>query len=419
MEDMTTRRSFLRWGVVAGMTGVTGCSTFGASNSSSLQRIPGKNDWPSFHYDQANTGHPQDYRIPTKDVKTAWTVDTGARIDDSVAVSEGHVFVANLGGQVYAIDEKSGDVTWKSAIRTRHSAPAVADNNIVLGTVDRGIVSLDPATGDVQWSYQTERPVHSPPTIADGVVYVGGGLSIEGVEPQFHAIDVKDGTSRWTFETEGFADDEVPIRSAPAVVDGTVYMGIETHVYAFDTKTGTEQWRFKPANATVDPNKVDPAGPTRTGKTTGRFGGSPAVADGTVYIGNSDHHLYAIDAETGTEQWRFETGYWVYPAPSVDETSIYLASWDGDVYALHRDSGEKRWEFETQYPQLMSSPAVVDGTVCFGHPDNHVYALATDDGTERWRYNTQADAVNPAPAVVNGTVYIGDYDGTVHALQEK
>ena len=35
---------------------------------------------------------------------------------------------------------------------------------------------------------------------------------------------------------------------------------------------------------------------------------SPAVVDGTVYVGSQDSNLYALDAETGIERWSYETG---------------------------------------------------------------------------------------------------------------
>jgi len=44
---------------------------------------------------------------------------------------------------------------------------------------------------------------------------------------------------------------------------------------------------------------------------------SPAVADGTVYVGSEDKNLYAIDAVTGKEKWRFPTGDRVYSSPAV------------------------------------------------------------------------------------------------------
>ncbi|PLK17735.1 PGF-CTERM sorting domain-containing protein, partial [Natronobacterium gregoryi SP2] len=42
---------------------------------------------------------------------------------------------------------------------------------------------------------------------------------------------------------------------------------------------------------------------------------SPAVVDGTVFAGSWNGNLYAMDAETGTEQWRFGTDDRVTSSP--------------------------------------------------------------------------------------------------------
>ena len=36
--------------------------------------------------------------------------------------------------------------------------------------------------------------------------------------------------------------------------------------------------------------------------------GAPAVADGVVYVGSMDEHLYALDLATGKEKWKYKAG---------------------------------------------------------------------------------------------------------------
>jgi hypothetical protein len=44
---------------------------------------------------------------------------------------------------------------------------------------------------------------------------------------------------------------------------------------------------------------------------------SPAVdAQGTIYIGSSDSHFYAINPD-GSEKWRYRTGDWVESSPAI------------------------------------------------------------------------------------------------------
>jgi len=56
------------------------------------------------------------------------------------------------------------------------------------------------------------------------------------------------------------------------------------------------------------------------------FGSSPAVAGGVVYVGSLDNWLYALDAETGQEKWRFKTDGEVYSSPAVAGGMVYVGS---------------------------------------------------------------------------------------------
>ena len=97
--------------------------------------------------------------------------------------------------------------------------------------------------------------------------------SMPGVGP------LENPTELWRYAADG------PIASAPAVVDGMLYVGCEcNNLLALDAATGAEVWRFA-ASSSVD--------------------SSPAVADGMVYAGSSDGILYAVDAADGHEIWTF------------------------------------------------------------------------------------------------------------------
>jgi outer membrane protein assembly factor BamB len=63
------------------------------------------------------------------------------------------------------------------------------------------------------------------------------------------------------------------------------------------------------------------------------------VVDSTVYFG-TDKNVYALDAADGTQPWTYDTGaYRVESSPAVVDGTVYLgtlntAIQDGNVYAL-------------------------------------------------------------------------------------
>jgi outer membrane protein assembly factor BamB/serine/threonine protein kinase len=185
------------------------------------------------------------------------------------------------------------------------------------------------------------------------------------------------------------------VSSSPAVADGTVYVGSRYSLYAVDAATGDQQWRFN---------------------TDGNVDSSPAVADGTVYVGcgsrfDDGKSLYAVDAATGTGQWRFDTSGSVESSPAVVDGTVYVGNHCRDLgnnsslYAVDTVTGNQEWQFDTS-GSVESSPAVVDGTVYVGSTDRNLYAVDAATGEEQWRFDTD-ESVMSSPAVADGTVYIG------------
>ena len=87
--------------------------------------------------------------------------------------------------------------------------------------------------------------------------------------------------------------------ATPLVVDGVMYTaGNWGIVYALDATSGTEIWRYDP--------RVD-------GQYWGRYAccdvvnRGVVVAHGKVYVGSLDGYLHAIDAKTGKRVWRADT----------------------------------------------------------------------------------------------------------------
>ena len=62
------------------------------------------------------------------------------------------------------------------------------------------------------------------------------------------------------------------------------------------------------------------------------FFSSPTVANGVVYIGSTDDHVWALDASTGEKLWSYKTGYFVNASPTVANGKLYVGS--DNMYAF-------------------------------------------------------------------------------------
>ncbi|MFC1977980.1 PQQ-binding-like beta-propeller repeat protein [Chloroflexota bacterium] len=168
-------------------------------------------------------------------------------------------------------------------------------------------------------------------------------------------------------------------------------------------------------SGTADSSSILPRGTLKwVFSTSSAIHSSPAVADGTIYVGSRDSKLYALDAATGAKRWEYKTDSWVESSPAIVNGVVYVGSNDGRLYALNARSGEKLWDFKAKYP-VMSSPAVADGIVYFGSDDYHVYAVDATRGTKVWAFKTNG-YVTSSPAVANGIVYTGSGSNFGYAL---
>lgn len=256
----------------------------------------------------------------------------------------------------------------------------------------------------VLWSFHTGGRVFSSPVVADGTVFVGSD------DHFLHAINAATGREKWKFPTGG------NVRSTPAVLAGRVYfLSLDGDFYAVDAATGKLDWKF----ATEGESRLT---------VRGLYGlepslepipdpwdfllSSPTVADGRVYFGSGDHHVYALDARTGRLEWSFEAGDVVHSSPAVAKGIVFIGCWNGVLYALDAATGSLRWKFatgtdKTHFMQgIPGSPAVADGVVVFGSRDNYIYGLDSVTGSELWRQENHASWIIASPAIQNGVVYI-------------
>src|SRR3569623_199190 len=98
---------------------------------------------------------------------------------------------------------------------------------------------------------------------------------------------------------------------------------------------------------------------------------SAAVANGIVYVGSTDNHLYAFDAKTGAPVWQAATGAPIMSSPAVANGVVYVGSNDGGIYALDAETGAIRWSMQTDGSPVASPVAVVGGLVYAGTRDGN------------------------------------------------
>ena len=70
------------------------------------------------------------------------------------------------------------------------------------------------------------------------------------------------------------------------------------------------------------------------------FESSPAISDGTVYIGAQMGDLIAVDLTTGKLKWKYKTGKDIgESSPAVADGVVYIGDYDGVLHAVNAKDG--------------------------------------------------------------------------------
>ena len=80
-----------------------------------------------------------------------------------------------------------------------------------------------------------------------------------------------------------------------------------------------------------------------------------------------------MNANDGSEIWRFPTGDWVMASPAVAGGMIYICSKDNNLYCLDVNDGSEIWRYQLQL--YASSPAVLSEKLYIGSPNGSIYCL--------------------------------------------
>src|SRR5215467_5973935 len=97
----------------------------------------------------------------------------------------------------------------------------------------------------------------------------------------------------WNYHI-GSMNSATSFESSPLVIDGTLYLtGPQSQVYALDAKTGAEKWKYMPELTDIF------ALPLCCGQVNRGVG----YGAGKIYVGQFDAKLVALDASTGQVVW--------------------------------------------------------------------------------------------------------------------
>ncbi|MBU7598420.1 PQQ-binding-like beta-propeller repeat protein [Streptomyces sp. P38-E01] len=270
---------------------------------------------------------------------------------------------------------------------------------------------------------------------------VSGGRVHASDGPSLFALNAKDGTERWKVAVDGWVyslhvdmgtvltgtrgggvqawesatgellwtiagaqtDFETP-DAGPLVRGGVAYVCADGQLYALEARTGAERWRYPVGDSAAT-------------------GGAPVrlvpAEDGTVYV-CAGSRVLCLDGASGAERWRFDAPAAflsppeLAPGAAVAGGGVYVVDYLGTVYALDPVNGHDRWRVPTEARSSTEPVVVADGLVHVAS-GNALYTIDAVPGSARYRFSAGSEIVG-RPVATQGRVHFGSGDNCLYTL---
>jgi outer membrane protein assembly factor BamB len=320
------------------------------------------------------------------------------------------------------------------------ASPVVAYNSALgitvayIGTTAGYLDAVNVATGQIAWSEPLGTSATSSPLVDGGNLWIAPTATGRAykLNAATGSIECSAAVSLTILSTPVLA---TPPGGSPTVYFASLGNGpTNGHVWAFSEQDCTQVWSF---------NKFH-----TSGQDSGVWGelsyAVDARGEGLLLFGsaNPDSSVYALDAATGAEVWRYQTYQpagqdWdvgagiTTSAPGVNgfkDGMAYTDGKDGIFYALDLTTGSVVWKYNfggngpgqpIAITDALTAPALSQATLVFGAIGGE-WALNAVTGKRLWKYSEPGDDINSSAAIVgpqNGRVVVfGGLNGIVHVL---
>lgn len=139
----------------------------------------------------------------------------------------------------------------------------------------------------------------------------------------------------------------------------------------------------------------------------GSYETTPVVVDGRIYVTSPWSKVYAFDAKTGVQLWKYDPkvpGEWavnlccgiVNRGVAVWENKVIFGTLDGRLVAVNAENGERVWEVQatdrSKQLSITGAPRIANGRIYIGeagsefHQRGYLAAYDANDGKELWRW---------------------------------
>ncbi len=312
-------------------------------------------------------------------------------------------------GVIFALDPK-GEVTayqgkqrlWQQKVSKQGLSSGVeaAEGTVIVGNKKGQLFALDQATGEQKWTAQLSGAILSASLIQAGRVVT---LSNDGT---VYAHDLATGQQVWTYN---LPDVQFSLRgtASPIALDPRTVLiaSSNAYVYALDILTGVPrmQRRVAVSDGRSDVQRLND------------IDGDPVVAGQFLVTTSFQGQVTVTDLASQQVLWSEDASS--IQRPEVSNNTVYVTQADGKITAYALTTGEQLWQNDSLLNRQLSNPVVLGQDLVVGDLEGVLHLIDPNSGQLIGRSKTSGEV--RSLRVIDGQLYVSTRKGALSVWQNR
>jgi outer membrane protein assembly factor BamB len=277
-----------------------------------------------------------------------------------IGTTEGNLFAFEMNGRRLFFYDAGAQIESKPAVDAR-------TGELYLPTVD-GHVHAITVDGQLKWKTKLIGNIRTQPVISHGAIYIAAE------NDTVIALARDDGRILWTYDKEPVEEITIAGHAGLLLEDGRLYAGFtDGAVVAINPADGRLFWEVETSvDVELRPGNVPQFLDVDT---------TPVLLRGTLYVASFTAGLYALDAMSGTVQWR-DGDFQGVTGIAAAGRMLVISSARRGVSLLDLRTRQVQWEKAPERGAPTQPIVTLKGSVIYGETQGSLLALSLSDGRE-------------------------------------
>ena len=311
--------------------------------------------------------------------------------------------------KVFALDPKGTVIAyqgkqrlWEKRVSKQGLSSGVeaAEGIVIVGNQKGQVFALDQATGEQKWQAQTTGALISAALIQSGRAIM---VSNDGT---VYAFDVQTGQQAWTYKLPN-VQFSLRGQAAPISIDPrTVAVGTSNgYIYAIDSLTGVPRMQRRVA---ISDGRSD------IQRLIGILG-EPVMAERFLISTSYQGQVTALDLSSQMVVWSQDISS--LNGPAVADGKVFVTSTNGKLVAFDLMTGQEVWKNDQLLNRNLSNPVTFGSYVVVGDLDGVLHLFDPNSGQLVGRANSSGEV--RSLRVVDGKLFVATRKGALTIWQAR